>query len=204
MRVFDLYPGSYASNCYLVEDGGEAVLIDPSIAVADALRRLGSLPRITAVVLTHGHFDHTLALAEWRSHTGAPLLVGSADAPMLTDPSLSCYRQFLGRDDAFAPPERLLLEGDTVTVGEKSLTVLSVPGHTQGSIALYTDGLLFTGDTLFADGGYGRTDLPGGSGRDLVSSLRRLLSLPGDCRVLPGHGEATDIASCAAMFSNLM
>ena len=204
MRVTNLYPGSYASNCYLIESGGEAVLIDPSVSVADALRRLGSLPRIKTIVLTHGHFDHTLTLAEWRSHTGAPVAIHRADAPMLADARLSCYRQFLGEDVTFAPPERLLDEGDGVAVGEETLTVLSVPGHTPGSIALGGDDLLFTGDTLFADGGYGRTDLPGGNPRDLVTSLRRLLSFPGHYRVLPGHGDTTDITTSAALFSNLM
>ena len=204
MRVTNLYPGSYASNCYLVESDGEAILIDPSIPVGDALRLLGTLPRITAILLTHGHFDHTLALDGWRTHTGAPLAIHEADAPMLTDARLSCYRTFLGSDVTFAPPERLLHEGDTVSVGNESLTVLSVPGHTPGSIALLGDGRLFTGDTLFAEGGYGRTDLPGGDSRALVASLRRLLSLPGEYRILPGHGEATDRKTAAAMFSNLM
>ncbi len=204
MRVTNLYPGSYASNCYLAESDGEAVIIDPSIPVADALRRLGVLPRITAIVLTHGHFDHTLALSEWRHHTGAPLAIHPADAPMLADADLSCYRPFLGTDVTFAPPERLIDEGDTVAVGKENLTVLSVPGHTPGSIALLGEGLLFTGHTLFSGRGYGRTDLPGGDGRALVASLRRLLSLPVSCRILPGHGRATDVATAKALLSNLM
>ncbi|MBO7292940.1 MAG: MBL fold metallo-hydrolase [Clostridia bacterium] len=192
MKVTVLHDGSYASNCYLVTDdsGGAAVLIDPSVSPSYALRRVGALPRIDTILLTHGHFDHMLALAEWRELTGAPVAIAAEDAAALSDPYLSCYRTFLGQETTFAPPERLLAAGDTVAVGKEMLTVLSTPGHTPGSLTFDSGNLLFTGDTLFAGGGNGRSDLPGGNGDHLVASLRKLLLLPGERRLLAGHGIA--------------
>lgn len=203
MKVTVLHDGSYASNCYLVTDDREtgAVLIDPSVPPAYAARAVGALPPIDAILLTHGHFDHMLALAEWRAQTGAPLAIAAEDAPALSDPALSCYRSFLGEETVFAPPERLLAAGDTVAVGEEMLTVLSTPGHTPGSLTFDSGELLFTGDTLFAGGGYGRFDLPGGNGDLLVVSLGDLLLLPGERRVLAGHGEEGRLSEAKKYFN---
>ena len=190
MKVTVLHDGTYASNCYLVTDDGgtAAVLIDPSVLPSCARRKVGELPRIDTILLTHGHFDHMLALAEWRALTGAPVAIGALDAAALSDPGLSCYRVFLGEETTFAPPERLLTAGDTVAVGKESLSVLSTPGHTPGGVSFDSGELLFTGDTLFAGGGNGRCDLPGGNSELLAASLRTLLLLPGDRRILSGHG----------------
>ncbi|MBQ2718801.1 MAG: MBL fold metallo-hydrolase [Clostridia bacterium] len=206
MRVHCLYAGSYAANTYLLTDdaGTGAILVDPAISPAAVTARLGALPPVAAIVLTHGHFDHMLTLREWRRLTGAPVAIGAPDAAALTDPHVSCYRTFLGTDTVFAPADRLLSEGDTVAVGTEQLHVLLLPGHTRGSLALDDGTLLLTGDTLFAGGGYGRTDLPGGEPAALVSSLRRLLSLSGERRVLPGHGEESTLSAEKATFYNLM
>ncbi len=206
MRVHLLYAGSYAANTYLLEDEAKtgAILVDPAISPEAARDRLGCLPKLSAIVLTHGHFDHMLTLAEWVRLTGAPVAIGRGDAAALTDPHISCYRSFLGRDTVFSPADILLNEGDTVAVGTEALRVLSVPGHTPGSLAFDDGDMLLTGDTLFAGGGYGRTDLPGGSTAALILSLRRLLSLPGERRILSGHGEGTMLSAAKSMFYNLM
>ena len=206
MRITTLYAGSYAANTYLVTDDRQtgAILIDPAISPRAAEIRLGEIPRIDTILLTHGHFDHMLTLAEWRALTGAPVAIHRDDAPMLTDSYLNCYRLFLGQDVTSAPADRLLSEGDTVAVGEETLAVLSTPGHTPGSATFDSGALLFTGDPLFAGGGVGRTDLPGGDMRLLADSLRRLLSLPGERTVLAGHGEETTLSAAKNMFYNLM
>ena len=188
--------GPIDALCYLVTDqqSGEALVIDAPGDVAsvvfDRARELGV--RITSIVATHGHFDHILDLADLKARTGALVAVHFADASMLERPSTAPFP--LPLEIAPVVPDRLLSEGDVVVVGSLAFVVLSTPGHTPGSICLLSaDGAtLFAGDTLFA-GGWGRTDLPGGSVEQLERSLARLGALPADTRVYPGHGSATTI-----------
>ena len=205
MKVIPLCDGTYASNCYLVSDDAAtgAILIDPSLSPSVAERTIGALPPIDAIVLTHGHFDHMLALDEWRLRTSAPLLMSSYDAPALSDPAVSCYRGFLHKETVHAPADGFLSGGDSVAVGQEVLTVIETPGHTPGSLCLDSGSLLFTGDTLFANGGYGRYDLPGGDVALLASSLKALLSLAGQRRILSGHGEETTLSDAKQYFNFL-
>lgn len=186
----------YEANCYLLidETGEHALVLDPSIDVQTVFRQRGnSLPHIEAVLLTHAHFDHMLGIDSFRTLTGAPLAVHAADAPALGDAYQNVYRLFTGHDGGTAPAERLLQEGDRILLGEESLTVMHTPGHTPGSICLYAPGLLFSGDTLFAGGDIGRSDLPGGREEELLASLQVLGKLPPHTRVYPGHGPQTTI-----------
>ena len=190
MRVHSFFDGGYASMSYLVTDdaGQHGVLIDPSVTYDRAVREYGSLPKIEALLLTHGHFDHILTLDEWREKTGAPVYVSGADSSMLTNARLSCFYQFFGENRTFAPAEHLLKDGEKISFGDTSLTVMLTAGHTAGSCVYIGDGVLFTGDTVFADGGYGRTDLPSGSESALWESIRRIFSLGEHYRIYPGHG----------------
>lgn len=190
MIVHSFFSGGYASMSYLVtEENGECgVIIDPSVSVAQARASCGTLPRITAILLTHGHFDHILCLDEWREQTGAPVCVCGSDAAMLENARLSCFYQFLGEDITFSAAERIVKDGDVIPFGNESLKVMYTPGHTAGSCVYLGDGIAFTGDTLFADGGYGRTDLPSGSEWDLRESIARIFTLDKRCRIYPGHG----------------
>ena len=190
MQVRLLEDGTYASNCYLVYDDAMtgAVIIDPSVSPKRFSGLLANLPPITMLILTHSHFDHMLAIDEWRSETGAPLAVSEADSYGLADPMLSCYRQFLGEERTFAPAEMLLKTGDVIPVGGEQLTVTEVPGHTPGCIILDSGELLFTGDTVFAGGGYGRYDLPGGDGAMLFRSIAAIMRIKGERRLFAGHG----------------
>lgn len=201
MRVTLFADGTYASNSYLLQDdaGGGAVLVDPSLPPSFLRRKMPELPPITLLLLTHGHFDHMLALREWHAE-GIPLAIHTADAPALTDATRSCFLQFMGEDITFPPPERLLKEGDTVAVGKEWLTVLSTPGHTPGSAVFLASGVMLSGDTLFAGGGYGRYDLPYGDGQALFASLDRLLRLEGEYTVYAGHGAATTLSAEKKMF----
>ena len=191
VKVHLLYDGTYASNSYIVYDDAEtgAVLIDPSVSPKRAVGILANLPPISMLILTHSHFDHMLAIDEWRELTGAPLAVSEADSYALANPMLSCFRGFLGEERTFAPAEVLLKSGDVIPVGGEQLTVTEVPGHTPGCIILDSGELLFTGDTVFAGGGYGRYDLPGGDGSMLVQSIGAIMRIAGERRILAGHGE---------------
>ena len=189
--------GAYRENAYLACPDGrdDAFLVDPGDDVQllqNALRESGRT--LSAILLTHGHFDHILAAQPLSERFGAPVYIHEGDAEMLDAPDLSGWNAQVCR---LAPPEELprTAYGETLRVAGVDLQVLSTPGHSRGSVCLYEPlgGILFSGDTLF-EAGYGRTDLHGGSDDDMVASLRRLLTtLPEQTLVLSGHGGATTI-----------
>jgi len=188
--------GPFAANCYIVGDkaGGQGVIIDPG---DEAGRILGMAKKleldIKHIVLTHGHIDHVGALREVKEATGAGVAVHADDVLTLKDRSLSI---FLGIP-YHAPPEidRLLEDGDVISVGGLGFTVIHTPGHTPGGICLLGEGVVFTGDTLFQYG-IGRGDLPGGSYEQLMESIKsRLMVLDDGIKVYPGHGPETTIGT---------
>ena len=206
MKIVNLYPGSFASASYLVTDDkkSEAYVIDPSANPDLAKARLlGEVPRVKGILLTHAHFDHMLALDAWKSFTGAPVMVMAADAEAFTDSYKNGYRYFFEEDLIFSPPDLLLEEGQVLPFGNERLTVMHTPGHTKGSCVFDSGEVLFTGDTLFDGGGYGRTDLYGGNAEALERSLRRLLLLSGERAVYPGHGSPTRLSLCREHFKHL-
>lgn len=190
MKVLRLQLGEMGTNCYLLADGSEVAIIDPGF---EPDRILESLYRLSAggkrlIINTHGHIDHIGANAAVKDITGAPILIGRRDAVQLTD-ARSNLSFFLGQEVVSPEADRLLDEGDIITVGTTELRVIETPGHTEGSICLVGDGFAFTGDTLFFDS-VGRTDFPGGSEEKLFASLRRLLAeLPDETVIYPGHNE---------------
>ena len=184
------------TNCYLVADceAGEALLIDAPWQIAARVQEAADARwvAIGQIICTHGHWDHMMGHEELIDATGARIGCHAMDAFMLEHPSFAPFTfPFTVKP---VKPDFLLHDGDTVALGNHLLTVMHTPGHTPGGICLYAeaDGVVFTGDTLFA-GSYGRLDLPGGDPEQMVQSLLRLSQLPAATRVMPGHGPETTI-----------
>ena len=169
------------TNCYLLKDDetGEGAIIDPGgdgASIRSAVAQMEMTP--TAILLTHGHYDHTGAVQDLlKEYPGLPVYLHPLDAAMMKQ--IDSLVPDIGPTVAYG-------EGDRVPVGNLNVQVYHTPGHTPGSVTLEVGGVLFTGDTLF-QGSCGRTDLAGGSPDAMAASLRRLVSLEGDFRVLPGH-----------------
>ena len=183
MLIKSLTVGPIETNCYIVtdEDTLQCAVIDPgdeSNTIMDYLED----NHLTAkyIFLTHGHFDHTTAVAAVQEETGAAVCIHRADV------GVGDYR--------FTPPAGAIFygEGDTFTVGALTFRVIETPGHTPGGVCLLCENALFCGDTLFRDS-CGRTDLPGGDMPTLMQSLKKLASLPGDYEVYPGHMESSTL-----------
>ncbi len=171
-------------ECAIVDPGADPELIVSAIAEKDL--------KPIVILNTHGHIDHTGANRDMKDKYRVPLRIHAADAPMLTKVQNVELGLLLGAKESPAA-DGFLKEGEAVIVGRHSFEVIHTPGHTPGSVSLRGGGLLLSGDTLFC-GGVGRTDLPGGSARDLEDSLKRkLLNLDDDLHVLPGHGPTTTI-----------
>jgi len=190
--------GSFAANCYLVscQETKEAVLIDPGAEAKKILQIVKEAGVTVKYVLnTHGHIDHMGADAEVSQALGAPLYIHEGDKALIENP-----RDDLAAYQGVAKPAKadgFLRDGEIISFGKAQLKVLATPGHSPGSVCFYNEKekVLFSGDTLFA-GSIGRTDFPGGSFPQIISSIKeKLLVLPEDTVVLPGHGPATTIAA---------
>lgn len=198
----------FGANCYLLAAGRGApcVVVDPGAGVAARLAETLAEHQLrpVAVVLTHGHFDHTASAAEVSERYQAPVYVHPADRPMLADPALGVgldLREIFGETFTWRVPDTVIaLPADgSMRLADIDLEIRSAPGHTPGSVLIrFTDGersSCLTGDVLFA-GSIGRTDLGTGDPAAMRATLRdQVLSLPDDTVVLPGHGPATTIAA---------
>ena len=190
MKVLTFPTGALDTNTYLAHDGNDALVIDPG-ADSPALWQELDAQKLTvkALLLTHTHFDHMLGLPALLARTGASLSVPAADEAGLTDGNRNLLSLWNMGELPPLVADLTVVEGSTVTVGSMVLSTLHTPGHTPGSSCFLAGDVLFSGDTLF-DGGYGRTDLPGGSYSQLTRSLARLETLPRPLTVYPGHGGA--------------
>lgn len=190
MLIEQLVVGQMAVCCYLLgcRESGQALAIDPGgdeDKILAACRSAGL--ELKLLVCTHGHPDHVCGNSLLKRETGAEIVMHQDDAAFFAQPEVERYFSMLGLP-ASPPPDRLVADGNLIELGSIQLEVIHTPGHTPGGICLYSAPHLFTGDTLFV-GGVGRTDFPGGDTATLVNSLQqRLLKLPPQTVVWPGHG----------------
>ncbi|MHC4114037.1 MAG: MBL fold metallo-hydrolase [Planctomycetota bacterium] len=199
MKIDHLVLGDYQTNCYILRDSASAdacLIIDTGLdpdPLLDFLAEHKLNP--VALILTHGHADHTAAIPILRkSYPEIKVYIHKFDAEMLTDRGNN-LASLAGVSFSTAPAEVMLTEGQTIDLAGISLKVLHTPGHTPGGVCLYNkdNTIVFVGDTLFA-GSVGRTDFPGGNMPQLIEGIRqKLLSLPDDTICYPGHGPVTTI-----------
>ena len=195
MKFKRLPLGIYQANCYVLfdEKTKESAVIDPS----------GDFPEIKSytetnglkvkyIIITHAHGDHIGALQELKDYTGAAVCIHEGDYDMLKSKSRN-FTEALGGPVVEMTADKLLSDGDVLWLGDTKLEIIHTPGHSKGGICIYSEGSLFSGDTLFACS-IGRTDLEGGSFQEIIISIKnKLLILPEATEVYPGHGSSSTI-----------
>jgi len=194
MIVKSLAVGPLQANCIIIADEAtkKAAIVDPGDEpdrITGTVSDMGLT--VDIIVCTHGHFDHMGVVSDIKKETGARVALHTDELEVYkSSQDMAAFWGF----SVEAPPEPdiLLAEGDTLEVGGLKFAVLHTPGHSPGGICLYADGVVITGDTLF-QGSVGRTDFHGGDMEKMKQSFRRLMDLPEDTKVLPGHGPATTI-----------
>lgn len=192
MLINTLPVGQLESNCYIIHDPetNKAVIIDPGDEPDRILEQTKGM-KVEYLILTHGHFDHIGAIPEIKKATGAKIVIHESEVEIYEASKEHAALWGFKLED-MPDPDVIVVEGDEILSGNMSFAIIHTPGHTPGAISLYTGEVVITGDTLFA-GSVGRTDFPGGSLTQLKESFRKLMRLPEDTAVLPGHGPATTI-----------
>ena len=198
VKVEQLALGPVQANSFIVTDeaSGLSLVVDAgefNRELEESIKR----KNIKYILLTHGHYDHILGAYDLKKATGAEVMIHSLDAPCLEDEykSLAAQSLYPGLQKTFSA-DRILNDGDVITLGETQLRVLHTPGHTKGSVCFIDDEnrILFSGDTLFCMT-VGRTDLPGGDDFEMFASLKKLTQLDGDYTVFTGHNRSTTLDS---------
>ncbi|MGH9566661.1 MAG: MBL fold metallo-hydrolase [Candidatus Angelobacter sp.] len=196
--IHEVFPvGPLQCNCSIIGDEStrEAMVIDPGDQIEEILAIIAKHGlQVKQIVITHAHLDHVGGAKKLRSAIGAPILLNQNDQELLA--MLDVQAAWLGMEDpGKVEIDQNVQDGDVVKTGLIAATVMHTPGHTEGSICLYfpAEKKLIAGDTLFA-GSIGRTDLPGGSMRKILHSIHeKVLALPDETIILPGHGPTTNI-----------
>ncbi len=198
-KLIRMTVGMVMTNCYIGynEDTREAFIVDPG----DDARRISQTVReeklnVKGILLTHGHFDHIMAVPELKAEFGAPVYAHEAEEKLLKDTQMNLSAPWAGRALSLEA-ERLVKDGEKFELAGFEIQAVHTPGHTAGGVSYYleAEGGLFSGDTLFR-GSYGRVDLPTASGAEIARSIcEKLLPLPEETAVYPGHERETTIAS---------
>ena len=183
------------TNSFLLWQGQQAVIIDPSIGADELLQKMRDLQKqgvqLVGIWNTHGHIDHVYDNAIWKSEFGAPIFCHAADHFFL-DHLREQSLWFGLAEPQVVPPDELLREGQTLKVGDLKVEVIELPGHSPGSVAFAFDNYLVSGDVIFQNS-YGRVDLPGADAHQLARSLARVLKMAPQTQILCGHGALTSV-----------
>jgi glyoxylase-like metal-dependent hydrolase (beta-lactamase superfamily II) len=194
MKIENIVVGPLQVNCYIAydEDSLDAIVVDPG----DEAKKIISFIeyrklKVSSIVCTHAHFDHVGAIGILKDKTGANVMLhkGDLDIYLRADKQGTQWGFHIEQPPG---PNSFMLEGDEIAVGRFRLKVLHTPGHSPGGICLYGEGIIFTGDTIFA-GSVGRTDFPGGSLTELKRSFARIIALPPETKIFSGHGPLTTV-----------
>lgn len=198
LNVYPLVLGPVQTTCYVVSSQGRAVIVDPAANATKIIQYLGTKKLIPeAILLTHGHFDHIGAVNELAAKYRLPIYAHKSEKEYFDQPEVNLstmmYQPFVLSEDL---DYHWLADGATLTCLDTQVKIFHVPGHTSGSLCYYfvKDRMVFTGDTLFKQS-IGRTDFIYGNHQQLVTGIRqKLLTLPDDTLVYPGHGDCTTVA----------
>ena len=197
MKIKQYVLGPVQPNCFVVyNDQNQAAIIDPGAngaQIVDAVQKDGK--EITMVLLTHGHFDHIGGVHEIQEKTNCKVYIHEQDQELLQDPSKNLsklFQQVISKNFTSAEADVLLKDGDTIPFGEITFHVMHTPGHSRGSCMYLTDGVIFSGDTIFKRE-IGRNDTYGGDPVAQQKSLQRIAAIPGDSIICTGHGENTTL-----------
>lgn len=195
MNIIKLVLGACVTNCYLVaSEQGNAVLID---AADEAEKIITAIEEnhlnLKYIFITHGHTDHVLALKALKEHYQVPIVISKTDAWRLEDEELINERPYVTVPYKAVKADVLVEEHDEICVDELTFRFYGMPGHTEGSMAIVLEDIIFTGDTLLKEK-HGKTTLPGGDAERLIASINRLANeFEGDYRILTGHREETTL-----------
>lgn len=196
MKIENLYPGSMGSNCYVLSNDKNAIVIDPSAQCANIIKYLNENGlTLKYIILTHAHFDHIFSLDSLREALNVPAYIHKEDADSLLDGKKNAFYTFFQKDKSYRKADMLLSDGDILKLDDEELKIISTKGHTNGSICILTGNALFTGDTIFADS-YGRCDLYSGDIKKMRDSIDMLSKMPRTLKIYPGHGPTSSLG-CA-------
>ncbi len=200
MKIFSVCPLSFAANTYLLISDNKALVVDPAVSVGAIEKLLAEHnAELVGILLTHGHFDHTVSVDTLRNKYPIPLMIHSGDAPMLTNGMINGFYDFYGQECTHRPAERLLSDGEIISIGNEEIRIIGTPGHSPGSVCILCKDdngkqFMITGDTLFADS-IGRCDLWCGSEETIARSLKKLCTYDLSMAIYAGHGTSSTLGS---------